>query len=250
MKNKIMFLIFVIILILFILITLNGLSVGQVELFSVKQLLEKNKILDSKVKNITQLTSAEYPSKVNTMEEAYSKLKIQKQKYEGMTDIQDSSEQIHEIKQYDVEYLWKTIGKYSTSRQLGINMNIEKGASSDLYNLNFNIKGTYVNILQFITDLENDSDLQFRIYDFTMSGTNNNNSTTDSKSTAKTNSNTNTTNSDTEKNNDTTSETNTDAGEEKNKNTTTTNSSSSNGIVYSTFTVKNVKINSSSITTR
>ena len=36
--------------------------------------------------------------------------------------------------------------------------------------VNQSVSGEYVNIIQFITDIENDSDLYFRIYNFKMTG--------------------------------------------------------------------------------
>lgn len=45
-----------------------------------------------------------------------------------------------------------------------------KKSTGNLYDLNFAITGTYANICQFILDLENNSDLYFRIYNFKMTG--------------------------------------------------------------------------------
>ena len=51
-------------------------------------------------------------------------------------------------------------------------MDVQKNNSGreNYYDLNFNVSGQYVNISQFITDIENNSDLYFRIYNFKMSG--------------------------------------------------------------------------------
>ena len=63
-------------------------------------------------------------------------------------------------------------GKYATSRNLTIGMDVQKnnGGNDNYYDLNFNVSGQYVNISQFIADIENNSDLYFRIYNFKMSG--------------------------------------------------------------------------------
>ena len=83
----------------------------------------------------------------------------------------EDKEEIYETKQYDIGYLWKIFGKYATSRNLRITMDVQKKSNKEsLYDLNFNVSGEYVNISQFITDIENNSDLGFRIYDFKMSG--------------------------------------------------------------------------------
>ena len=45
-------------------------------------------------------------------------------------------------------------------------MDVKKGTGTDLYNLDFSIQGTYAHITTFITTIENDSKLSFRIYNF------------------------------------------------------------------------------------
>ena len=77
----------------------------------------------------------------------------------------------YETKQYDISYLWRVLGKYAEKRKLtlGIEVTKQKNTQSS-YTLNFNVSGQYTNIIRFITDIENDSDLYFRIYNFSMSG--------------------------------------------------------------------------------
>ena len=45
-------------------------------------------------------------------------------------------------------------------------MDVKKGTGTDLYNLDFSIQGKYAHITTFITNIENDSKLSFRIYNF------------------------------------------------------------------------------------
>ena len=51
-------------------------------------------------------------------------------------------------------------------------MDVKKSTSvkETLYDLNFSVSGGYANISQFISDIENNSDLNFRIYNFKMNG--------------------------------------------------------------------------------
>ena len=79
---------------------------------------------------------------------------------------------IYETKQYDIGYLWRIFGKYATTRNLKIGMDVQKNSSAKetLYDLNFSVSGGYVNISQFISDIENNSELNFRIYNFKMNG--------------------------------------------------------------------------------
>lgn len=172
MKNKVVSIIILSSILLLTYTTFRGIRVGDFEILSVAQLKQKNNELDEKINEASELTSIKYPDTIQLLEETYEKHTITKEKYEellGFTD--EENNEIYETKQYDIGYLWKIFGKYATSRNLRITMDVQKKSSKEsLYDLNFNVSGEYVNISQFITDIENNSDLTFRIYNFKMSG--------------------------------------------------------------------------------
>lgn len=171
MKNKVMSIIFVLLIILFIVAIVSGIKVGKFKILSVSELKDKNIELNETIETASQLTSVDYPQSVATLEETFEKQTIQKQKYEEISGFSEKDEkQIYETKQYDIAYLWKTIGKYATTYNLTIGMDVKRASSENLYNLYFTVSGEYVNISQFIENIENNSDLNFRIYNFKMSG--------------------------------------------------------------------------------
>lgn len=171
MKNKVMLIIFLLSLILLVLGIFVGIKIGSFQILSVSELKEKSQSLDNKLEKVSELTSIEYPKTIDTLEETYEKYNIQKQKYEELSGFtEDNKDEIYETKQYDIGYLWKIIGKYATSYNIQIGMDVKSENVSNLYNLQFNISGQYVNISEFIKELENNSDLSFRIYNFKMSG--------------------------------------------------------------------------------
>ena len=51
-------------------------------------------------------------------------------------------------------------------------MDIVRGSSTseNMYDLNFTVNGSYISIIDFISDIENDSTLGFKIENFHMSG--------------------------------------------------------------------------------
>ena len=173
MKNKLTSIILLISIALLIIVMFVGIKIGNFQILSLSQLKNKNDELNTQIDTASKLTSIDYPSKIEQLEETYEKYTIEKEKYEevsGFTDDEDKKE-IYETKQYDIGYLWKTFGKYATSHNLTIGMEVQKSNNGEnLYNLNFNVSGQYVNISEFITDIENNSDLYFRIYNFKMSG--------------------------------------------------------------------------------
>lgn len=171
MKNKITSIIFLLLIILLIVAIFVGIKIGNFQILSVSDLKEKNQKLNGKIQTASQLTSVDYPEIIDTLQSTYEKHTLQKQKYEELTGFSEGDKkQIYETKQYDIGYLWRTIGKYATSRNLTIGMEVKKGNGQNIYDLYFNVSGQYVNISQFITDIENNSELFFRIYNFKMTG--------------------------------------------------------------------------------
>ena len=171
MKNNITLLITLVSIALLIYVGLEGIKIGDFEVLSISQLIEKNKDLDKKIKEARILTSTNYPDTIETLEETYEGYRIKKQKYEELVGTTTATnEAIYETKQYDIGYLWERIGIYATLYNLKIDMSVQNGETSNLYNLNFSIIGQYTNVSQFINSIENNSDFNFRIYNFKMEG--------------------------------------------------------------------------------
>lgn len=172
MINRITSIIILLSIILLAFSAIYGIKIGRFQILSVSQLQEKNAQLNQKIDEANNLTSIDYPKTKEDLEETYEKYKIQRQKYEELSGfVDEDNEEIYETKQYDIGYLWKIFGKYATSRNLGIGMDVQRNSNKpNSYNLNFSVSGEYINISQFITDIENNSDLYFRIYNFQMSG--------------------------------------------------------------------------------
>lgn len=171
MKNKILTIIFLLLIILLIIAIFNGIKIGDFQILSVSEMKLKNERLNETIEKASELTSVEYPKTITTLEETYDKYNIQKQKYEEISGFtKGDTKQIYETKQYDIAYLWRLVGKYATSYNIAIEMEVKKASGQNLYDLYFNVSGQYVNISEFIKNIENNSDLYFRIYNFKMSG--------------------------------------------------------------------------------
>jgi len=172
MRNNITLLIILLSVILLAYVGTEGIKIGSFEVLSISQLIEKNKQLDDKIKEASILTTTNYPDNVQTLEETYERYEIQKQKYEELAGVTiETNQDIYETKQYDIGYLWRVLGNYATKRNVNLGIQVQQNSNGkSSYNINFTVNGKYVNISQFITDIENDSDLYFRIYNFKISG--------------------------------------------------------------------------------
>lgn len=171
MSNRITIIIMLISIILLIVGTVNGVQIGDFKILSISQLQEKDQTLNNKINEATELTTQKYPANIDKLEETYQKYQVKKQKYEELeTFTSNKKENVYETNQFEIGYLWRKLGNYATKRNLSLATEIVKNnTSKDLYNINFTVTGKYTDISQFITDVENDSELYARIYNFKMS---------------------------------------------------------------------------------
>jgi len=169
-------LILAILIILTIFVAVNGIKIGNFEILSISDLKQKKEDLEKNIQLATELATTTYTQNEEKLRETFTEYKAQKEKYEQLVGVTNKNDrEIYETKQYDISYLWRVIGKYATEQKfigdpgITLNIGVKKGkVGTNNYDFNFNVEGTYTRISQFITDLENDSDLYFRIYNFKM----------------------------------------------------------------------------------
>ena len=170
MKKLLMLILIGLLVALSIFIVLNGFEVGNVEVLSYTGIQAKNKELDNKIQQASKLAEKEYKQVLNDIQENSKKLEQEKNEYEEMTAISSESDvQIaSQIEKYEVETLWVKLGNYATSEGAIIRMDIVQGNTRETYNLKFTVNGSYISITDFISDIENDSTLGFKIEEFKM----------------------------------------------------------------------------------
>ena len=156
MKKLLISILIALLLILSIFISVNGLNVGKIEVLGIRGINQKNSELDQKIQQATQLSTIDYQKAVDEVEENSKKLTEEKKNYEDMA----------------LEALWVKLGNHATSEGATMKMDIVKGSSAteNMYDLNFTVNGSYISIIDFISDIENDSTLGFKIENFHMSG--------------------------------------------------------------------------------
>lgn len=166
MRNKVIFISLIVSILLVICLAIVGLKIGNLEIPSISNLIGKNKQINSNIEQVSKLTSSDYPEQISTLEGTINDLNVQKQKYEQLSGFSSDEESIYETEKFDISYLWTTIGEYATKEGVTLAMDVKKGTGTDLYNLDFSVQGTYTHLSSFISTLENDSKLSFRIYNF------------------------------------------------------------------------------------
>jgi len=172
MKERIKLIIVLVIIIVLAYAIIYGISIGSFKILSISEIKNKNNVLNKKIEKASELTAQDYPNSIEQLEDAFEMYLVEKQRYEQLNGITSSEgKNLYESKKYDITYLWRVFGKYATTHNLTLTMNVEQvNLSEELYNLQFNVSGQYTNISEFIEYIEQNDNLYFRIYDFKISG--------------------------------------------------------------------------------
>lgn len=172
MKKVLILILIALLLALTMFVAINGVQIGKLEILGVTGIQDRNSELEEKIAQATKLASTDYKKAVSTVQENSKKLEEEKKKYEDMTAISTDSEiqEAAQLQTYEIEYLWAKIGNHATSEGATIKMDVTKGTNTttSTYNLKFTVTGTYISITDFISDIENDSSLGFKIEEFKM----------------------------------------------------------------------------------
>lgn len=235
MKKILISVLIILLLIIVCFAIFNGISFAKIK--SINDIKNASIKLDEDVETANSIANQQYPSKVQTLEDAIKDLKLAKSEYESKNPY--NAEQLNiaavEVKSYKIHYLWTILGNYRKDEGVrSINLDLKATQNSDVYDLQFTLVGNYVSITDFLYDIEDDEELKFQIRDLKIEKTETKVATT---GTTKTNTNTNTTNTAIGSSANNTTKTNT-------TNTTrqTTDASEGGTILKATFTVQNIGI--------
>lgn len=170
MKKLLMLILIGLLVTLSIFIALYGFEIGNIEVLSYMGIQKRNKELDDKIQESSKLAEKDFKLTVSAVEENSKKLQQQKKEYEEMTTISsvDDIQVASQIERYEVETLWVKLGNYATTEGAIMKMDIVQGNRNNSYNLKFTVNGSYISITDFISDIENDDTLGFKIEEFKM----------------------------------------------------------------------------------
>ena len=172
MKKLLILILITLLLILTMFIGIKGVTIGKIEILGIQGIQAKNSELDSKIQDAAKLVEKTYAQTISEVNSNAKKLKEEKQNYQDMTAISldGETQAVNQIEKYEIETLWVKLGNHATSEGVVMKMDVTSGSSGaqDSYNLNFTVTGGYVQIEDFISSIENDSTLGFKIEEFKM----------------------------------------------------------------------------------
>lgn len=163
----------------------SNLNLGLFKIIKLDTLLLNKEDIDMAAASLEK-SKSEYENGLLSLQKAQKEYENQKNKYEAISD-----ESLEIIKQatleetYDVEYMWIKLGNYAKTNNLSINI-VEPGGSvvtenndedgddtvssnesssnnTNTQNLMISVVGNYLDLAEFVFDVENDVELRFKL---------------------------------------------------------------------------------------
>lgn len=150
----------------------KGLQIGKINVLGISEIKEENEKLDDKVKEATKSASTDYQKNLDDLNAAIKKLESEKSNYEDLVNVSTDSEveSANQNYNYMIDFLLIRVENHAKSVGVTMKMDVTRSSSGaeNVYNLNFTATGSYVGIEEFITGIEDDSKLGFKIENFSM----------------------------------------------------------------------------------
>ncbi|MDO4283322.1 MAG: hypothetical protein Q4D02_06745 [Clostridia bacterium] len=156
-------------LVLLIVSIVNGISIGSLKILSVKDITSKEDEVKLAETNL-ELVKTRYDILNSQLLEEKKSFEAEKSKYEAISDeTVDIINKINTKEKYSIEYIWIKLGNYADASNLSIIV-AEPGNSihgeeetEDNSIFKIQVSGSYINVADFIYNIENDSELKFQL---------------------------------------------------------------------------------------
>ena len=135
---------------------------------SYSSIIKESQELVNKRAELEKLNTKDFENEKSKLKSSESRFNSAKQAYDDVAN-NASLEEIKKANQeekYLLDYLWIKIGTYANDSDIKVKIEPD----SDKKIINFNVSGQYIAIINFIYDLENDSELKFNIDNIVMQG--------------------------------------------------------------------------------
>ncbi|MDO5556720.1 MAG: hypothetical protein Q4G05_00520 [Clostridia bacterium] len=153
--------------------TFKSLKIGVIRIAGFKEISQASKQLDTNIKETNKLIDEDHPKAMAGLNDEAKKLIKAKQDYLDYVNLTDNEQILaaNNKEKFEIEFLWTRIGNYATKQGVNVKFeisqkNLQESEKAATCKLNFNIKGSYVSIIDFIYNLEEDMDLGFTIENF------------------------------------------------------------------------------------
>lgn len=148
----------------------QGISIGSFNILSTEGIINLNNNLTTEINEANRKIKSDLQGKQQELSENVDMLLQNKESYYNLANVSTESEidKANTEEYYKIEYLWLRIGRHARTEGVNFRMDVLSSDAGDstVKNINFTVTGKYAGIIEFISSLENDSELEFRIEDF------------------------------------------------------------------------------------
>ena len=170
MKRVLIIILIVLLVSLAATVLINGFKIGNFEVLGFSNLQKSSQDLENKIEQAKTLTSVTFKEKQSELSAAESELTTTKGKYQDKVaySSEEDVRKANEIETYQVDFLFTRLGNHAKKYGLEIDLDAKLTQSAGIYDLNFTVHGQYIYIADFVSAVENDSDLTFTIEKFVL----------------------------------------------------------------------------------
>lgn len=169
MRKILLELLAIILLAFSIYVAVYGLALGNIKVNGIIEISQKNDLLERKIQSVSKLKNSDYPQTVSVLESSYKKLKTEKENYEQIValGVDENGKTLNKMQEYEIETIWITLGNYAKKQGVDLKLDMTLNNSiSGTYDLNFTVTGGYIQIIDFLYDVERDSTLMWKLENF------------------------------------------------------------------------------------
>ena len=143
--------------------------IHDADVMSYSEIRTQGDELNNNLKTIDTLNKVELPAAKSEVDVEIAKFKKQKEAYEDLESRASVAEiaEANKKQEYLLDYLWIVIGNYANDNNVRFKMTPDDPSMR----IDFDITGSYVSIINFIYDLENDRNLNFHLNGIKMAQT-------------------------------------------------------------------------------
>lgn len=153
----------------------DGFEIGSFKVLGFQEIEKQNDELTGLIAD-ANAKKEEYQSSLDLLESDAVTMSKAKKEYLDLVNVSTDSDiqQALQTKTYTIEYLWSKVGNYAEKEGIKLKMDLVGSTigGSGYRNLNFTLDGNYLSIINYISDIENDSELDFTIDNFSMTKNN------------------------------------------------------------------------------
>ena len=172
MRKLVLYLVTILLLALAALLVLRGVILGPIIINSFKEISDANNELDELIDEAVEQKEVKYIEALNQQQTAYKTLMSEKASYQQLLDlgVDENGIPLSKIQEYEIEKIWITLGNYAEKQGVDLRMDITVSNSvAKTYDLNFTVVGEYIQIADFLYDIQRDNTLVFKIENFKIS---------------------------------------------------------------------------------